>query len=644
MSGLRLLSATAMLGRVVARGAGADGLQARRRLEHALGQVDWAPQGLPANAILFVKRMTVVDAPAFAANASRALQLCADGARRPWLHADAAAADAIVFADATEMAACLVRDWLRGVAAERWWWREALRGLGAALWLRREVLARGEVLVPVAMRLIEATGTTSPGGAVLVEWFSRLDNVEAQDASAALERAFALVHVPEIALPADGKPGWRVGGETAGPEEEQSRELEAGDESALHQLITTVPELLGTALNLPQRRLFAQVMALMRSPSWARTPQLARALSRIEFAELLAPNVGEAAADTNAVGKTASSAANQVDFKGMELRRAKRIARRQTRIPGTSADANAQPPPPKLPALNGTEPFGEASWAPARPELTVVGESTPIIAERVVPTLASATVLPMPAREVHTEFGGIFYLLNAALALGLYGDFTMPRAPGIALSPWDWLALVGERWFGPAFARDPVGPLLAALAGRRPSERPGKDFAAPALWAIDPAWLGPWGQVETVSVQATRSRLILRHPAGFILFDVPRNADVRPLMQARHLCAAQHSLRHAVPSHSRPAHARLPRPGRARWLACMLGYLHARLALTLGTEPGDDVPSLVCRHDARITTGAGEVDVALQLADLPLAIRIAGLDRDPGWIPAAGRAITFQFV
>jgi hypothetical protein len=31
------------------------------------------------------------------------------------------------------------------------------------------------------------------------------------------------------------------------------------------------------------------------------------------------------------------------------------------------------------------------------------------------------------------------------------------------------------------------------------------------------------------------------------------------------------------------------------------------------------------------------------LAELPIEIRIAGLDRDPGWVPAAGRFIAFHF-
>jgi hypothetical protein len=37
------------------------------------------------------------------------------------------------------------------------------------------------------------------------------------------------------------------------------------------------------------------------------------------------------------------------------------------------------------------------------------------------------------------------------------------------------------------------------------------------------------------------------------------------------------------------------------------------------------------------------VHVHLSLSQLPLDLRIAGLDRDPGWIPAAGRSVAFHF-
>jgi hypothetical protein len=37
------------------------------------------------------------------------------------------------------------------------------------------------------------------------------------------------------------------------------------------------------------------------------------------------------------------------------------------------------------------------------------------------------------------------------------------------------------------------------------------------------------------------------------------------------------------------------------------------------------------------------VDVAFFLADLPIPIRLSGLDRDPGWIPAADRIVSFRY-
>jgi len=37
------------------------------------------------------------------------------------------------------------------------------------------------------------------------------------------------------------------------------------------------------------------------------------------------------------------------------------------------------------------------------------------------------------------------------------------------------------------------------------------------------------------------------------------------------------------------------------------------------------------------------VDVIFALADLPIEVRLGGLDRNPGWVPAAGRVITFHY-
>jgi hypothetical protein len=44
-----------------------------------------------------------------------------------------------------------------------------------------------------------------------------------------------------------------------------------------------------------------------------------------------------------------------------------------------------------------------------------------------------------------------------------------------------------------------------------------------------------------------------------------------------------------------------------------------------------------------LVTGT-HVDAVLRLQDIDLAVRVAGLDRDPGWAPQLGRIVLFHFL
>jgi len=79
------------------------------------------------------------------------------------------------------------------------------------------------------------------------------------------------------------------------------------------------------------------------------------------------------------------------------------------------------------------------------------------------------------------------------------------------------------------------------------------------------------------------------------------------------------------------------------WLSSFMPHARARLRSALGLEVDDEIPAILCRHSALLRATDTHVDVYFRLADLPLAIRFAGLDRDPGWVPAAGRFISFHF-
>jgi hypothetical protein len=235
----------------------------------------------------------------------------------------------------------------------------------------------------------------------------------------------------------------------------------------------------------------------------------------------------------------------------------------------------------------------------------------------------------------------MLYLLNAALALGLYSDFTAPRGPSIALSPWEWLAWTGRRWFGGEFESDPARATLAELALRHPDGEPGAAFAAPGEWSMTEAWLEPWGEVTRLAVVATAGRLRVVHPAGFPIFDVGRRPRQPSLRQASSLCRGYGPLKAARLVRVRGRAS--PRAARLRWLSALSEYLRARLATALGAESAADTVDLVCRRHARIVVTSTTVDATFSLAGLPLEIRVAGLDRDPGWIPAAGRSVYFHY-
>jgi hypothetical protein len=247
--------------------------------------------------------------------------------------------------------------------------------------------------------------------------------------------------------------------------------------------------------------------------------------------------------------------------------------------------------------------------------------------------------VPSPELVVETQLGGVFYLLNLALFLELYGDFTRPLEPGLALSPWDLLALLAPRLLGEPIRDDPLWPLLAQLAGRDQRTRPGGGFRPPRVWRTPRAWLEPFGHEGEWRWSAARGMLRLVHPAGFAVAAVPRTPEPPRTQLAREL----RRLRRLAPSPLRAALPREPARPLARWCARLAGYADARLRLALGLERDAALAALLLRCRARVLVTPSHVDVEFRLDELPLEVRIAGLDRTPGWIPAAGRVVSFHF-
>jgi hypothetical protein len=248
-------------------------------------------------------------------------------------------------------------------------------------------------------------------------------------------------------------------------------------------------------------------------------------------------------------------------------------------------------------------------------------------------------MLPIP-----TRLGGLFYLANVGLSLELYGDFTQPALPHLPLPLWDFIALLGRRLLVDERPSDPVWKLLAMLSGRKPGEAPGHGFTPPDTWRLPPAWLRAFREPAPCTWDTAEGRLRVSHPAGFLLLDVPREGDdvasqlqreTEALVRAAPLTLAPGSLPPALQDVA-PLD---------RWTGWLTAYVRARLmrALGLGDTGPEELERTLLAHEARVHVTDGRVDVLFPLEGLPLSIRIAGLDRDLGWIPAAGRNLLFHF-
>ena len=387
-----------------------------------------------------------------------------------------------------------------------------------------------------------------------------------------------------------------------------------------------VPEAASPALPRAAALLLGVALTLRRAPPHARRATYAREVRR-----WLDAATGSAPPERIDLGGVTERAvpANLRSTESERVREAAMFAAAATppAVPASvRTDVSTAPQPPDATMAGALPPTHEpphaaaesASAAPTStpPKSRETTRSSHVEPEPETPALAATTI---------TELGGVFMLLNVALALGLYGDFTQPLARGLALDPWDFVVQMGRELLGPrSRRRDPVWQLLARLAA------PTRRITPPRDWRIPPGWLEPFEAGEAPWRYSTaRGRMRIRHPAGFPVLDVPLAGDPhRQLERAARRYGAQRYVRAALPEQV--------------WLERIADYFRARIALALGVRESR-IPTVLLRRRARVLVTDTRVDIVIQLAEHAIEVRLAGLDRDPGWIPAAGRDVRFHF-
>ena len=223
------------------------------------------------------------------------------------------------------------------------------------------------------------------------------------------------------------------------------------------------------------------------------------------------------------------------------------------------------------PPAAAANPLPPESW-PEPPEITPPFQRLPATAgappescghtpDTAAPATDAVATVPATLRFTSAH-AGLFFLVPAFTALGLYGDFTQPQIGLPGLSPFGLLWWLGRHWRGRRFLADPLAPWLRQAAGLGQRE-------AVTRWFLPPEPVAP-----------------------------------------------------------------------NRWLTAQARRLHTRLADALGNP---DPLALLLAQPGEIIVADDRLTLSFPLAGHPLPLRLAGLDRDPGFLPAAGRTFRFDF-
>jgi hypothetical protein len=640
---------TTLVGRLRIRSKSSDPQAEQQRIERMLRSATLHPSGLPESATLVVRRLAdplpsrlragpfdLLPDASWQRAVTASLEKLAASAARPAYGAVPAETDALLFYDRAEVLAALALDWMSGTLPVQWWWREFLRGRDAVTTLLRE-WTEAPQYVPGALDLLAKRFRA-------VQFVQRLPQQAAAEILETVLRAYS-VPCPGVE---DKAPQKNLKDRAEQP---QQMAATAKTQKSSHATLSLAPSRLwvpeaSTPGLLPvQRMLLIQALMLRRAPAVARTVAFQKELLRWQAT---AKAAGIEDREAEEIQRESLSWTSQQESSAPEI--PEEVAAGHESIGGSGLVASLYSALPEhVPeeavatehavetgnenrsqvrhrVVSSRQPAvvdeltGVAQQAQLQPldEQGIVLMQQPASAPAVRPKEAHLEQSSEPSTTLETEFGGVFFLLSLALYLYIYADFTSPAEPGLELNIWDFLALMASDLTGGAIENDPLWGELASLAGRTKSVKPGLGFDPPDEWRLPPEWLVPFPEDYVPQQALIDGRMISVHPAGFTVLDVPAETN--------------------DPGGTAEPRGSVDRL--QRWVGWMASYFRARLVRAVGRK---DAVKLLCGRPARVALTLTHVDVTFALDHHPIELRVAGLDRDLGWIPATGRYVAFHF-
>ena len=601
------------------RGSRGDAAVARLRLSHLLATADLRTPAMPPSAVLVVRSMAdplpghiageLMEAVAISREWERAAQDRMGEfyarAARPAYGPVSSTAESVLFVDYGELLACLARDLSSG-SAGAWWWRSFLKryrlrlpGSWTALWEEHPRY------IPSALQYLSAGGHA-------VAVLERISPVHAWRVMAAAARAFGLPSsLIQQRVPASPYVAGQVP-QDKGPQIVSSRgsaqtvlsDLESEWDARIrssHRVSSRLPwepyispAATPSALGLERRALLGVGLLLCHAPAVA----LSTAFS-VHFRDWLrtaAASAGSEREDPAAQSQPAEpSAAGRGGQKSVET-----------------------PPPPRTASH-------AASREQPRPDFLIETGARSEDEEHLQFSLPRRSeVRPDWDAGVVTRLGGILYLIHLVRQMELVRHFET------GLSGWALVELLARcliEW-NESVAVDTVWDALAELSA-------GGTFRATSTYMAPDSWLRNLDP-RPLLVRCRSRGIELWRPEGFLV----RDSEGSQIMAGCQIVALNHRDRRRFQSAAavRPAGIAVSHDLR-RFLHFVLPYARWRLGKALC---GISLQEVFLKQ-GRLILSSSHVDLVMEMSQISVPVRLAGLDANPGWVPELGRVVTFHF-
>ncbi len=593
---------------------------AQLRLEQRLAAVDWQPPGLPPGAILLVRRLDGLPplrahgfpGPAWQVHLHNRLAALLQRAARPRWGPVPADAESVLFESPAEMLACLTRDVLKlgdGLPLP-WYWAQAATNDAAHDSAPAPQSAISGAATPGARLAAAWTHHAAflPAALAHLEPGERLRAVALMDEGAASSVLEALCAAHALYLPpVDSAP-------------EYTRD-DAGDSSSIRPVVASRAGWEAWLPPLPDHAapsahaLLAWCAVLRTAPTLARSAPFARqaaawlAYRRAQVGTAWDAPIGEPGPARSSIG-------------------GEPVAR-----PGSPLAQKKGLPPP----------FAEAHAAGREWAADDRGAACDVDQPMALSTGPDGTV---------TEWGGVLFLIHLLRWL----DWPDSWPPG--LGAWEVvealaLALLAED--APAALHDPIWAVLAAREGRSPDDPLGAQMDAVPDFRLPAAWLHRYA--PSARWQIGGDEQVLRavdEDRGFGVVEAALHGQPLTRAARREVAAARAAGLEITWTRvdSLPAFdENLPVEGRfspalGRWLCRAMGFLRWMLGSVLGeTSLPPGAPGEVILHRrGMLVTSDTHLDLTLPMNAADVRLRRAGLDHDPGWVPALGCIVLFHYV